>query len=150
MSSSLGRRLLQRPAAAIQRTNALVGGRSAAAAISTIANDSSSLIHHRSNDHICNLPTAARVFSSAAEEYHPEPRPFKKIMAGKQHNAKIRKQKICRLQKICRHCLLANIYTIIVRLTNSCISCEYRTCLPVRQLNIHTHIYLICLLVRLF
>lgn len=103
MSSSLGRRLLQRPAA-IQRTNAVVGGR-AAAAVSTIANGSSSWIHRsRANDasdHFCNLPTAARVFSSAAEEYHPEPRPFKKIMAGKQHDAKIRKQKIC------RHCLIS-------------------------------------------
>ena len=95
MSSTLGRRLLQRPA--IQRTNAVVGGRATAAAVSTIANDSS-WIHHRSsgndaNVHFCNLPTA-RVFSSAAEEYRPEPRPFKKIMAGK-YNAKIRKQKIC-------------------------------------------------------
>ena len=120
VTSTLGRRLLQRPAA-IQRTNAVVGGR-ATAAISTIANDSSSWIHHRSNDHICNLPTAAaaRVFSSAAEEYHPEPRPFKKIMAGK-HYAKIRKQKMPAAKDMPTLFTIANIYTIIVRLIKSCI-----------------------------
>lgn len=65
------------------------GGGRAVAAISTIANNnSSSWIYHRSlnNDadaHIFRVP-ASRAFSSVAEEYHPEPRPFKKIMAGKQ------------------------------------------------------------------
>ncbi len=84
VSLALGRRLQQRSGG---------GGRRAAAAVSTIANNDSSRVHHRSlindaNAHSYRLP-AARAFSSAAEEYHSEPRPFKKIMAGKQTNAKI-------------------------------------------------------------
>jgi len=81
--SSTLRRRLQQQRSVIKRTN-IGGGR---AAVSTIANNSS-WIHERSlgNDadaHFFRLPTtAARVFSSAAEEYHPEPRPFKKLMAA--------------------------------------------------------------------
>jgi hypothetical protein len=87
VSTSLGRRLQQRPV--IQSCSGIVGGGGRrAAAVSTVAN--SSWIHHRSLSYEADdakssrLATiSSRAFSSAAEEYHPEPRPFKKLMAGK-------------------------------------------------------------------
>ena len=80
--SPLGRRLQQqRPGIKSSR----------AAAVSTITNSSwihNSSLSNETDAKRIRLPTISScVFSSAAEEYHPEPRPFKKLMAGKHINS---------------------------------------------------------------
>ena len=85
--SPLGRRLQrQRPITKSSRERILIGG-GGRRSVSTVVN--SPWIHnheaHAQQQQSCGVLSnvASRALSSAAaEEYHPQPRPFKKLMAG--------------------------------------------------------------------